>query len=73
MNDTRTIYELNSEEFEELRTFMLFDDENEFFDSIDDISDCEVIRRFGNVTFKRSDFSCNKAVYACECDYLCAV
>ncbi|MCR5616911.1 MAG: hypothetical protein K6F83_01325 [Clostridiales bacterium] len=59
MSDTRTIYELKKEEFEELRLFMLFDEENEFFESIDEITDSEVVRRFGNMTFRREDFSCN--------------
>ena len=60
MNDRRTIYELNNEEFEELRFFMLFDDENEFYESIDEIEDADVIRRFGTMTFARADFACNR-------------
>lgn len=60
MTDTRTIYELNKEEFEELRVYMLFDDENEFYESIDEIEDEDVIRRFGGMTFRREDFSCNR-------------
>lgn len=62
MTDTRTIYELNKEEFEELRFFMLYDDENEFYDCIDEIEDEDVIRRFGGATFRREDFSCNRVL-----------
>ena len=59
MKDVRTIFELTKEEFEELRAVMLFDDENEFYESIDEISDADVIRRFGKMEFRSSDFSCN--------------
>ena len=39
---------------------MLFDDENEFYESIDEIEDADVIRRFGTMTFARADFACNR-------------
>ena len=60
MTEIRNIYELTTEEFAELREYMLFDDENEFYDSIEDIDDSDVIRRFGSMTFRKEDFSCNR-------------
>ncbi|MBO4636912.1 MAG: hypothetical protein J5685_07175 [Clostridiales bacterium] len=64
MNNIKTIYELTEEEFEELRVIMLYDDENEFYEDIDEISDDDVIRRFENTLFRPENFSCN---YATEC------
>ena len=55
----KTFYELTREEIEELKFALLFDDVNEFYESIDEISDQDVFRRFGNKMFRTSDFSCN--------------
>ena len=55
----KTFYELTREEIEELKFAMLWDDANEFYESIDEISDNDVMRRFGNKMFRSSDFSCN--------------
>ena len=63
MNNTttemRTIYELTNEEFNELKVVMLFDDCTEFYEDIDEISDESVINKFGNLRFRREDFTCN--------------
>ena len=59
---TRTIYELTEEEINELKFFMLYDDVDEFYETIDEISTESVIARFGRMAFRTEDFSCNMAV-----------
>lgn len=61
MPETRTIYELTNEEFNELKFVMLYDDVEEFYETIDEITDESVIRKFGKLLFRREDFSCNLA------------
>lgn len=51
MRDVRTVYDLTEEEIRELKMFMLYDDENEFYEDIDEISLGDVIRRFGDKVF----------------------
>ena len=59
MSKTRTFAELTRQEIDELKTILLFSDELEFFESIDEISDMDVMRRFGGYNFHTEDFSCN--------------
>lgn len=59
MRNTRTFAELTREEIDELKTILLFNDTEEFFESIDEISDMDVMRRFGDYSFRTEDFSCN--------------
>ena len=59
MFDRRTIKELTKAEFDELKVVMLYDDENEFYEDIDEITDEAVYERFAAFTFKTSDFACN--------------
>ncbi|MBO7452621.1 MAG: hypothetical protein J6U54_20010 [Clostridiales bacterium] len=62
MNDKRTIYELTRDEFEELKVIMLFDDAEEFYETIDEITDESVYAKFGSLLFTKNDFSCNYAI-----------
>ena len=59
MKTIKTYSELTREEINELKTIMLFDDINEFYECIDEISDRDVFSRFGQMTFRTEDFSCN--------------
>ena len=59
MNNLRTIDELTSEEYQELKIILLFSDDEQFYEDIDEITDESVIAKFGSMTFKREDFSCN--------------
>ena len=59
MNDARTFYELTSDELNELKVIMLFRDDEEFYEDIDEISYNSVKQKFGNLRFRREDFACN--------------
>ena len=55
----RTVFELTREEMDELKTYMLFNDEEEFYEDIDEISDSDVYARFSDHRFSYGDFICN--------------
>ena len=60
MKDIKTVYELTSEELDELRLYMLYDDENEFYEDIDEISDSDIYARFADRLFRDKDFAWNQ-------------
>ena len=55
----KTVFELTREEMDELKTYMLFNDEEEFYEDIDEISDSDVYARYEDHRFSYSDFTCN--------------
>ena len=57
----RTVYELTRNEMNELKEYLLFLDEEEFYEEIDEISDEDVYLRFAEKTFAYSDFICNSS------------
>ncbi|MCR5617000.1 MAG: hypothetical protein K6F83_01775 [Clostridiales bacterium] len=59
MNDKRTFRELTSDELNELKIIMLFSDDEEFYEDIDEISYASVENKFGKMSFSKEDFSCN--------------
>ena len=59
MNDTRTVYELTTDEFNELKVIMLFSDDEEFYEDIDEITDDSVVEKFRSLRFRSEDFTCN--------------
>ena len=59
MNDTRTVYELTTDEFNELKVIMLFSDDEEFYEDIDEITDDSVVEKCRRLRFRREDFTCN--------------
>ena len=59
MNDTRTVNELTTDEFNELKVIMLFSDDEEFYEDIDEITDDSVVEKFRSLRFRREDFTCN--------------
>lgn len=59
MYNRRTVFELTAEEIYELKEYLLFLDEEEFYEDIDEISDEDVFMKFKTRTFAYSDFTCN--------------
>ncbi len=59
MENRRTVFELTSEEINELKEYLLFLDEEEFYEDIDEISDNDIFERFAGHTFTYGDFTCN--------------
>lgn len=55
----RTVFELTRDEMDELKAYMLFNDEEEFYEEIDEISDQDVYAKFEGYKFSYSDFTCN--------------
>ena len=55
----RTVFELTRDEMDELKAYMLFNDEEEFYEALDEISDEDVYRKFSGQKFSYSDFTCN--------------
>jgi len=55
----RTVFELTRDEMDELKAYMLFNDEEEFFEDFEEISDEDVYRKFSDHKFSYSDFTCN--------------
>lgn len=62
----RTVFELTREEINELKAYLLFNDEEEFYEEIDEISDQDVYRKFDGYLFSASEFICN------SCSHLAA-
>ena len=60
MYNRRTVQQLTPEEINELKEYLLFLDEEEFYEEIDEISDDDVYKRFAERTFAYSDFICNR-------------
>lgn len=59
MYNRRTVYQLTREEINELKEYLLFLDEEEFYEDIDEISDEDVYAKFATRTFAFCDFTCN--------------
>ena len=59
MSNMRTIYELTKDEINELKVIMLFSDDEEFYEDIDEISDDSVVQKFQSLKFRKEDFVCN--------------
>lgn len=55
----KTVFELTRDEMNELKAYLLFNDEEEFYEDIDEISDQDVYRKFEGFRFSFSDFACN--------------
>lgn len=55
----RTVFELTRDEMDELKAYMLFNDEEEFFEDFDEISDQDVYAKFEGYKFSADDFTCN--------------
>ena len=55
----RTVFELTRDEMDELKAYMLFNDEEEFFEDFDEISDEDVYAKFEGYKFSAGDFTCN--------------
>ena len=60
MYNRRTVYQLTRNEMNELKEYLLFLDEEEFYEEIDEISDQDVYRKFDGYLFSASDFICNR-------------
>ena len=60
MYNRRTVYQLTRNEMNELKEYLLFLDEEEFYEEIDEISDADLYSKFASRTFAYSDFICNR-------------
>lgn len=56
----RQIFELSVDELNELRTIVLFDDENNFYETIEEVTDEVLYEIFGQRRFTACMFSCNR-------------
>lgn len=61
MYNRRTVFELTRNEMNELKEYLLFLDEEEFYEEIDEISDEDVYSKFAEKTFAYGDFICNRS------------
>lgn len=57
----RTVRQLTRKEIEELRLTVLYNDEEFFYDSVEEITDDVLFDIFVDTKFKYSDFDCNRA------------
>ena len=59
---SRTVQELSRRELNELKAYLLFNDTEDFYEHIDEITDEAVIARFSGKFFRTKDFACNRQV-----------